>query len=104
MNEDDLEIEEMLAEMLTDGVIFISCQLDTLCVNANDVFWWACADAEPIRLDELEAFYRTWKAGGYVEWLCLKRRMRPQAPYVELLQREGRWTPALEQLPTREVP
>jgi hypothetical protein len=95
------EIEEKLAEMLTVGVVFVSGQLDTLCVNANDFFYWGCADAEPLRLDQVESFWAEWKAGRRGEWLCVQRSMRPQTPMMEHLKERGEWTAIMEAFPVR---
>src|SRR2546430_1807368 len=42
-----------------------------LFVNCNDLFWWACADAESITLDEIPTLFRAWrndKSWGVSKW------------------------------------
>lgn len=77
-----------------------------LFVNCNDVFAWACADAEPIMLSELRALYDRWRANrswGAIQWCCLKRGVRPQAPVLKDMKAAGMWDEALEALPVREA-
>lgn len=99
--EQEKEVEEKLIEMLQDGAVFISGQLDTLCVNCNDLFYWACADAENMALADLDEVYRHFKADTLEEWCCLRRGMRPQRPLITQLKERGKWSAALEALPER---
>lgn len=55
-------------------------------VNCNDVFYWACADAEDITVEELGDLTACLKLSpkyGIMLWCCRKRKMRPQSPWYE---------------------
>lgn len=56
-----------------------------LLVPCNDLFFWACADAEDFDVAELEAFRKTLSECDHGEllWCCHKREMRPQNPYYK---------------------
>lgn len=65
----------------------------TMIVNCNDLFFWACADAEaitPENIVEFEQAYedaaKAYKHGEcYAQLLfcCRVRKMRPQTPYYK---------------------
>lgn len=87
----------------------------TLHVNCNDVFWWACADCEPLPLigfgkDKEAAFWdlyqrvRTETVVGFGSdsWCCLQRGMRPQTPIEKEWREAGVWSDELEALPSRD--
>jgi hypothetical protein len=84
-----------------------------LMVGCNDLFFWACADAEPIPpigfsagLDgpfwDLYDRYRKSGPDGVVVWCCLRRGMRPQTPIERDMRKAGTWTDELEALPPRD--
>ena len=53
-------------------------------VNCNDLFWWACADAEELTLEEIPDLLRALEESpkfGTDLWVARKREMRPQDPY-----------------------
>lgn len=110
--------EQMLARLLYYGVVFIAAtdisghSVDErryqvgptlhLSVNANDVFYWGCADAEDITIDEvpdLYALFRESREWGAIKWLSRKRKLRPQRPIVREMRAAGAWTEELEALP-----
>jgi hypothetical protein len=108
--------DSAVVELLAADVLFVNSRkylnLDgttapetlVLFVRLNDVFAWACSDAECVSLAELPALYDTWKARGDVgveQWACLKRQMRPQYCVEQEWRRDGQWTEALEALPVR---
>lgn len=73
-----------------------------LFVLCNDLFYWGCADAEPISPEELEIFYTAWlndKRWGTQKWVCRKRSLRPQVPIVKSMKEAGVWDDAMELLP-----
>jgi hypothetical protein len=85
-----------------------------LYVMCNDVFFWGCADAEPLPLlgfgdAQEEAFWDLYKKvrlkgfWGSVEWCCMRRGMRPQAPVMRDMKAAGYWNKHLESLPERDV-
>lgn len=68
----------------------------TLLVNCNDLFFWACADAEPLTLDniaELEKAAEDMKAASpngdyslaHLLFCCRMNGMRPQTPYYKYI-------------------
>ena len=117
MSEDETFFDEeaAIAELLKDGVLFANSreylwegekQGETiiLFVNCNDVFYWACADAENVTLSELPDLHAMWlkdKGWGGIKWCCKKRKMQPQVPMKEMMQKEGVWEDWMDAL---EVP
>lgn len=76
---------------------------ELLC-NCNDIFYWACADAEPVKPSDIATLYtlvRDNRHWGAVHWCALKRQMRPQVPVMDSMRKSGGWTPAMEALPPR---
>lgn len=77
----------LVEDLLLDHKIELSIESDgtKMWVNCSDVFWWGCADAEEITLEELPALlacYDEVGAGGEL-WCCRKRKMRPQTASYE---------------------
>jgi hypothetical protein len=71
-------------------------------VNANDVFAWGCADAEPITTQEIKELFTMWyhdRAWGCIKWLCRKRNKTPQQPIIDDMKKEGKWCEIMESLP-----
>ena len=115
MSDDEKSEEEMLCEMLSEGrsTLFLSGDAGpfftadgpdktplSIWVNCNDLFAWACADAEPLPLSELPAVYAEWKAtGDLTTWACKRRGLRPQAPIEKRMRERGEWNDELEALP-----
>ena len=82
-----------------------------LYVLCNDVFCYA-ADAENIPpigfgTEGDKPFWDLWDAWvadrtwGHIQWVALSRGQRPLERYVEIMKRDGAWTPELEKLPER---
>lgn len=108
--------EKALSKLLAADVLFCNDREFTynnkvegrtivLFVNCNDLFWWACADAENLEMSEIPVLYKLWKADpdyGVWKWCCLKRKMRPQAPAEKMMREAGAWDDALEALPYRD--
>lgn len=72
-----------------------------LYVNCNDVFAWACADAEDLPHDEIGNLYKMHKANkrwGATIWCILRRKQKPQKPMEDLMKKDGVWTEGLEKL------
>jgi hypothetical protein len=71
-------------------------------VNCNDLFYWACADAERIGHSEVEDLYRQHLAdkqwGAWI-WCCKHRKLQPQEPVKKDMIKAGAWTDELEALP-----
>ena len=69
--------------------------------NCNDVFAWACADAETIDNDELiELFLELKKDPKWGEriWVCKKRNLQPQSPIKRDMLQDKAWTDEMEKL------
>lgn len=74
-------------------------------LNCSDLFSWGCAEWEEITLKEIPSLLeevRKDEIWGISKWCCLKRGMRPQAPIITRLKKDGRWTDELESLPERK--
>lgn len=116
---DDLDTADMLAEMLrVPGLLFVAGQNGpffyesdgdkapaAIFVNCNDLFAWACADAEPLPMSEINNLYameREHRPHGASIWACLRRGMRPQGPVEKKMREAGAWTDEMEALPLRE--
>lgn len=57
-----------------------------LLINCNDLFYWGCADAQEITIDDISDFNKAIKETerhGEILWCCRKRNMRPQKPYYK---------------------
>ena len=105
--------EACLAKLLQDEVLFANgrryiCDYDgeqpetiVLFVNCNDIFAWACADAEPLPLKEVGPLFKmhqsdpTW---GAARWCCFRRNQKPQGPVIEAMKRDGSWDERMETL------
>lgn len=111
------DYSRMVAELLLNDVLFcnsrpyienpwnkanqkVSNDETLVCfVICNDIFAWACSDAECVALQELPKLYDMWKANptwGAVQWCILKRNQRPQAPVLRDMKAAGAWTEELE--------
>ena len=76
---------------VTDGVIQFQ-------VDCSDLFYWACADCEPVtpeNLSELERSYaemrslipdRHWESRAQELFACRVRGMRPQRPVLNKIE------------------
>ena len=99
-------IPEMLAALLADEVIFLNSfhwekdwpeearEMTSLNVNCNDVFMWACADAERISYKEIPDLYAHWTAdpsNGPAIWCIKKRKVMPQKPLENLIRKADIW-------------
>jgi len=67
----------------------------------NDVFVWACSDAEPIKPSEFHELYELHednKQWGAMKWACKKRNLQPQVPIVVDMKKDGYWDEEMESL------
>ena len=103
----------MLAELQDAGVLFDDDDIEppappaVALMNCNDLFEWACADAEPVTAEELPALHAAWMADrsdGPLLWACRKRQQRPQEKLELRMRARGEWTTAFDALPPRKVP
>ena len=105
--------ELALSILLREGVLFCNERkvvfegepeetTTVLYVNANDVFAWACADAEPLPNDEIGNLYKLHKAKegwGVTKWLCKQRNQKPQKPIEKDMKKAGAWDEIMKALP-----
>lgn len=107
------EEEKALARLLADDVIFLNShwwmkewpeaaqKTVSLNVNCNDIFAWACADAEEIEYEELQGLYDLWlssRTWGPAKWCAIKRRQKPQPPVIDAMKKAGVWDACMEAL------
>ena len=107
------EDAKALARLLAEEVIFLNShwwekdwperaqKVASLNVNCNDIFAWACADAEELEHDEIQALYDLWLADrrwGAAKWCAIKRRQKPQPPVVAAMKKDGAWDACMEAL------
>ena len=65
----------------------------TMIVNCNDLFFWACADAEAITAENIDEFEQAYEDAAKADehgacyaallFCCRVRKMRPQTPYYK---------------------
>ena len=75
-------------------------------MNCNDVFAWACADAESITTEECVDLFKEInkdKKWGDTVWICKKRNLKPQGPIIKDMKIDGSWTDEMEALPNNSV-
>ena len=107
--DEDLEEEKIpfyLAILLIKEIIFLNAywwkkewteeqkRITAIFANVNDVFYWACADAEEVLYDEIEDLFEHWEKDnihGPVVWACKKRNMLPQKPVYDSIMKGGIW-------------
>ena len=104
---------QALARLLAEGIIFLNNHYwengwpeearnkTSLNVNCNDIFAWACADAETIDYKDIKSLYDCWYANntwGQAIWCAIRRNQKPQQPIIEAMKKDGVWTDELEAL------
>ena len=107
---------EALAHLLASGQVFLNnhwwkgekkylpegvdpwpeaaCKTFSINANCNDVFAWACADAEEVEYHELESLYEHFHKDpmwGTAVWCIKKRNEMPQKPVEEAIRKAGFW-------------
>lgn len=99
--------EAMVAKLLDEDILFLNTRqficphnpdrkerTIVLFVLCNDVFAWACSDAECITAEEIPdlfELYQKYGDWGAVIWVCKRRGMRPQKPMAEKMKEKGVW-------------
>lgn len=100
-----LILEEYVSMLNADG----TCGLF---VNCSDVFYYACADAEPIppigfKKDEvfweLYDLIRVHGGIGAIKWCSIRRNARPLQRYVDQIRDADLWCERMEALPLRDL-
>jgi len=98
----DFDEEMALACLLMNSVVFVNSSwwekpprkdIDIF-VNCNDIFGWACADAEMLNLEDLQDLYMHWhkdKSFGPAVWCAKKRHLMPKKPVEKLIRQRGIW-------------
>ena len=74
----------------------------TAYVNCNDLFFWGCADAEPLRHEDIKEVFLMWhndRKWGVLKWCCAKRNVQPQRPIRRDMVKDGAWDDAMAGLP-----
>lgn len=60
-------------------------------INCNDLFYWGCADAEPIEVEDIPLLEQATEDSEYYGDLLFcarKRKMRPQGAYYQQFNEE----------------
>ena len=109
--------EAMAAHFLEENILFLNSRKyvcgekdDTisknetllLFLNCNDVFVWGYADAEGVSYDELPELFALYESNpkcGTIQWVCMKRNQKPQAPIVKYMKENNGWNEVMESLP-----
>jgi len=89
----------MVARMTADNSVFLSHydertqEYDGIAVAIllNDVFYWACADAESTQLDEIPMLYKLWCENplNLIRFAAEKRQRTPQQPMLDWMSEQG---------------
>ena len=103
-----------LAWLLVNDYVFLNMLKSsenkyTTCIYVlcNDLFAWACADAEHVKCNdgepnsEIVQLYEYCKDDpdfGYAKWCCKKRNSKPQNAFIKLMKEKGKWDDFMEQL------
>ena len=109
--------EAMVAHLLEENVLFLSShkyvcgenddlisKTETLILhlNCSDVFAWAFSDGEDVSYDELPELFALYESNpkcGTIQWVCMKRNQKPQAPMVKYMKENNGWNEVMEALP-----
>ena len=109
--------EAMAAHFLEENILFVNsrryiCDEEkeelskdetlVLFLNCNDVFAWGCADAECVSYNELPELFKLYEANkdcGCIQWVCIKRNEKPQAPIIKYMKEKNGWNDVMESLP-----
>lgn len=91
--------------LLSDDVVVVNgAKLVVLC---NGLFYWECADAEPLPTvgyedDREELFWQLYERiranpkWGSAQWCILQRKQKPQKAIEEEMKEEGAWLPEFD--------
>lgn len=60
-----------------------------LCINVGDTFAYACADAEPIKPEQLDEIGHIFDKYGHTGLICWVAKQRDEHPLVEILEDEA---------------
>jgi hypothetical protein len=100
------EPEKALAYLLADEQVFLNTHwwkkewseeqknLFSINVNCNDIFAWACSDAEEITYSDLEGLWWHYKLDplfGTAVWCIKRRKQLPQPPVYRNIKEQGIW-------------
>ena len=86
-------LPEEVFELIVDETLYV-CIGDEpeLFINCNDLFFWACSDAEEfdflLDLSDLKKALEESPEHGDILWVCRKRKMRPQKPYYKYFNKK----------------
>ena len=98
-----------VADMLEDEQVFLLHAKDSsgnlvygVFLNCNDIFAWACADAEPISVKNIKGLVQEVikdVKNGSIYWACKQRNEKPQYAVAQSMRQKGTWTEEMEALP-----
>ena len=106
----EVDEEFALIELLKDGVLFANdipfdgAYNTVLYVSCNDLFDWACAEAESFSYLDIKTLYEMHlkdKKWGSSKWCCFHRNLKPQKAVIEAMKKDGVWDETMEALQTR---
>lgn len=72
-----------------------------LFVNCNDIFAWACSDAERLPYEGIQSLYDMWlenKDWGPAKWCAIQRNQKPQGPVIDAMKNAGVWDEGMKAL------
>lgn len=91
--------QEMIYKLHEDEQLHVSFEPYSLCLNANDLFVWGCADSEDIAKEDLaELVVIAGQKHGISKWICKRRGEKPQKPIQEMMKKSGVWDDEMEAL------
>lgn len=93
---------EALAELLLKEIVMVYPGLRQtigVAVMCNDVFGYACADAEEVPYGDILDVWKAQKNNpiyGVLIWLIHRRKCKPIQPHIDSLKEAGLWTEEME--------
>lgn len=112
----DFDDELAIGEMLAEGTVFLGgkagpffeCEDDAdrgghaaLWINCNDLWMWACADAEPLCEEDVEPLYIATccpRRFSIIRWTCLRFQRPPMPEIIADMKTAGVWDEEMENL------
>lgn len=93
-----LKLIDAISEFDLDGNIFwnrsnMTGNEDGLFINCNDCYAWACADAEPLTVEDIPELRKAYEDvvddyDGFLLFISRKRKMRPQGAMYAHIDRK----------------
>jgi hypothetical protein len=104
---DDLSIEDKIANLLIDGVIFCNnipyegTYVTVLYVDASGIFGWGIPDIvnfDTSEVDKLYEYHTSDPDWGNVKWICIKKDMQPMRIIKQQMIKDGSWNSEMDYL------